>query len=191
MFGVYYFAGAAQGSVALLVVIVLFLQRKGLLEGTVTVEHRHDLGKLLFAFTVFYAYIAFSQYFLIWYANMPEETIFFARRWEGGWTPWSLVLVAAAFVLPFLTLLGRDAKRTRGSLLAGALLVLFARFIDQYWLVLPTVDHEGPHFAWTDLTALLGVGGLFVGVYVLNLARHALLPVGDPYLAHSVRHENV
>jgi hypothetical protein len=190
IFGVYYFAGGIQGACALLVVLVLLLQRKGLLEQAVTVEHLHDLGKLTFAFTVFFAYIGFSQYFLIWYANLPEETAWFLHRW-GEWSGTSLALVALTFVLPFAILLGREAKRNPVILLTGALIVLAGRLVDMYWLVLPTFDTHGPNLAWTDLTALLGVGGAWAWLLCVRLGKHALVPVGDPNLAYALRHENV
>ncbi len=190
MFGVYYFAGAVQGSLALMVVTLYALQSKGLLEKAVTVEHYHDLGKLLFGFTVFYAYIAFSQYFLIWYANIPEETLFFDHRW-GPWEQVSLLLVATGFVLPFFILMARAAKRVPGVMMFGALVVLFARVVDLHWLVLPNFEHHGPHLNWMNLTALLGVGGVFVAAFVRMLAANALVPVGDPYLGAAMRHENV
>jgi hypothetical protein len=190
IFGVYYFAGGAQGVCAFLVVLVLLLQRRGLLEQAVTVEHKHDLGKLLFAFTVFFAYIGFSQYFLIWYANIPEETIWFTRRW-GAWSGVSLWLVALTFVLPFLVLLGREAKRSTAGLLAGAGLVLLGRIVDLYWMVMPTFDQPGPALHWTNLTALLGIGGVWAWLLVARLGKHALVPVGDPHLAYALGHENV
>jgi len=192
IFGVYYFAGAVQGSLAFLIVVAMLLQRSGLLHGVITVEHYHDLGKLLFGFTVFFAYIAFSQYFLIWYANIPEETEWFLHRW-GPWAGLSIALVFFCFVLPFAVLLSRGAKRTAPVLLLGALLVLVGRAIDMYWLVFPSLDHHshGPHVTWMNFTALLGIGGLFVGLFCWRLGKNALVPVGDPLLRSSMGHENV
>ena len=190
IFGVYYFAGGIQGACALLVVLVLLLQRRGLLVQAVTVEHKHDLGKLAFAFTVFFAYIGFSQYFLIWYANIPEETLWFTRRW-GAWSGVSLSLVALTFVLPFVILLSREAKRATAGLLAGAVVVLLGRMVDLYWLVMPTFDQHGPALHWTNLTALLGIGGVWAWSLVALLGKHALVPVGDPNLAYALGHENV
>jgi len=192
MFGVYYFAGAVQGMFAILIVVALMLQRGGLLHGMITVEHYHDLGKLLFGFTVFFAYIAFSQYFLIWYANIPEETEWFLHRW-GPWAGLSISLVFFAFVLPFVVLLSRMGKRNLPVLLVGALLVLVGRAIDMYFLVFPSLDHHGhgPHVTWMNFTALIGIGGLYFGVLCWRLGKHALVPVGDPLLRSSMGHENV
>jgi hypothetical protein len=189
IFGVYYFAGAFQGFLALMIVVGLLLQRGGLLQGVVTVEHYHDLGKLLFGFTVFFAYIAFCQYFLIWYANIPEETFWFTDRW-GQWSGVSVSLIFFTVVLPFVVLLGRQAKRNSAPLLVGALLVLVGRVIDMYWLVMPSLK-VGPAFHWTSIAALVGIGGLFVGTLAWRLGKGALVPVGDPYLRRSLGHENV
>ena len=111
IFGVYFFSGGLLASLALLVLIGMYLRKKGVLNEIITVEHYHDLGKLMFAFTIFWGYMAFSQYFLIWYANIPEETIWYMHRWEGNWKILSLTLVFGHFVFPFLALMTRAAKR--------------------------------------------------------------------------------
>lgn len=189
IFGVYYFAGAFQGFLALLIVVGFLLQRAGLLRGVVTVEHYHDLGKFLFGFTVFFAYIAFCQYFLIWYANIPEETFWYTDRW-GAWSGVSVALIFFTFVLPFIVLLGRQAKRNAAPLLIASTLVLIGRAIDMYWLVMPSLK-VGPAIHWTSIAALVGMGGLFVGTLAWRLGKGALVPVGDPYLRSSLGHENV
>jgi len=194
IFGVYYFAGAFQGVLALLIVVAMLLQRAGLLQGLVTVEHYHDLGKLLFGFTVFFAYIGFCQYFLIWYANIPEETFWFTARWDHGWAPISLAMIAFTFVFPFFWLLSRNVKRHLGALLFAAIVVLIGRFIDVYWMVMPSLDHHhpvGPQLSWTIVTALLGIGGVFVGMLAWRLGKNPLIPIGDPHLRSSLGHENV
>lgn len=193
IFGVYYFSGAAQGMYALLIVVAMLLQRGGLLRGIVTVEHYHDLGKLLFGFTVFFAYIAFCQYFLIWYANIPEETFWFTARWENGWAPLSVAMIFFTFVIPFFWLLSRNVKRHLPALFIAAIIVLIGRVLDIYWLVLPSLDFDsvGPQFSWTTITALIGIGGMYVGMLAWRLSRNPLVPVGDPHLRSSLVHENV
>jgi hypothetical protein len=192
IFGVYYFAGGAQGMFATLILICLLLQRGGMLRGAVTVEHFHDLGKFAFGMTVFFAYIAFSQYLLIWYANIPEETEWYLHRW-GPWAGVSIALIFTTFVFPLLTLMSRHAKRTMPILATGAVMILVGRAVDQYWLVMPAFDHEahGPALSWMYLTALLGVGGLYFGLLALLLGRHPLIPLGDPLLKKSLEHQNV
>lgn len=191
IFGVYYFAGCFQATLAVLIIVALMLQRGGMLHRMVTVEHYHDLGKLLFGFTVFFAYVAFSQYFLIWYANIPEETEWFLHRWNE-WAPLSISLILFAFVLPFFVLLSRVGKRVMPILLFGALLVLVGRVIDMYFLVMPSLDHHGhgPHVTWMNFTALLGIGGFYAGLLSWRLGKNALVPLGDPLLRASMGHEN-
>ncbi|HSG99082.1 MAG TPA: hypothetical protein VLB27_03470, partial [candidate division Zixibacteria bacterium] len=116
IFGVYMFVGSLLAALSFFSLILLMLRGKGVLADKITVEHYHDLGKLLFAFTVFWTYIAFSQYFLIWYGNIPEETEFYHMRWEGSWKIISLLIVFGHFVLPFLALIARGAKRNLGWL---------------------------------------------------------------------------
>ncbi len=192
IFGVYVFSGAFQGALAMLIVATMLLHRGGLLRGVVTIEHYHDLGKLLFGFTIFYGYIAFVQYFLIWYANMPEETFWYLDRWNHGWSGVSLAMIAFSFALPFLWLITRHAKRNLGPLLIGALMVILGRLLDVYWIVMPSLDHHhaGPQLNWVVFTALLGVGGIFVGLMAWRLGKHPLIPIGDPHLRSSLDFEN-
>jgi hypothetical protein len=191
IFGVYIFAGGVVSALSVLALINIQLQKAGLLKSVSTVEHRHDIGKLLFGFTVFYAYIAFSQYFLIWYANIPEETIFYKHRWVGMWKEVSLLLLFGHFVGPFLVLLSRHAKRNSLVLGGVAVWMLFMHWIDMYWLVMPTLDHHGAHFTWIDGAALLATFG--VGAFVL--ARRAtsshLFPIHDPRLPEARAVENL
>ncbi|HVS01782.1 MAG TPA: quinol:cytochrome C oxidoreductase [Thermoanaerobaculia bacterium] len=190
VFGVYFFSGSAVGIFALLIVLALALQRAGALRGVVTFEHFHDLGKLLFGFVVFWAYIAFSQFMLIWYANIPEETAFYAHRWHHGWQTLSIALAVGHFGLPFFLLLLRDVKRHRLGLWAAASWLLVMHWLDLYWLVMPAL-HEDPAFHLLDPLCLLAVGGLFTATLAALLRRPALVPIQDPRLAESMAFENV
>jgi hypothetical protein len=190
IFGVYVFAGSTMGILALLVLLGIAFERRGPLAGVVTAEHYHDLGKLLFAFVVFWAYIGFSQFMLIWYANMPEETIWYRHRLEHGWERVTVALVLGHFVLPFFFLLSRDVKRRRGTLAAAALWLLAMHYVDLYWLVMPAVSESfRPH--WLDLVTLVGVGGLALGAFGWLVRRPALVPVADPRLPESLSFENM
>jgi hypothetical protein len=190
IFGIYVFAGGFASALAALALLTLALQKAGVVKSVSTVEHRHDIGKLLFAFTVFYAYISFSQYFLIWYANIPEETIFYAQRWVGGWKAASLVLVFGHFVIPFALLLSRAGKRSPLVLGLAAGVILFSHWADMYWLVMPVLDAATPRLSWVDLAGLLGpVSALLLWV-AERAAREPLYPVGDPRLREAVRLEN-
>lgn len=191
IFGVYLFSGCAVAIYAALLVLVPALQRSGILADEVNAEHFHDLGKLLFAFVVFWAYIAFSQFLLIWYANLPEETEWFLHRWHGGWQAASVALVLGHFVLPFFYLLPRAVKRRRGPIVVGALWLLAMHAFDLYWLVMPGLHPEGPRPQLLDLLAFLAVGGLFAAALGWSMRRPALVPVRDPRLAESLSFENM
>jgi hypothetical protein len=190
MFGVYVFAGSVVSFLALLIVVVFAAQRAGLLRHAVTVEHYHDLGKLLFAFTVFWAYIAFSQYMLMWYANLPEETAWLLRRQSNGWGWIGLTLVFGQFLLPFAALLSRAPKRRPRMVAAVAAWVLAMHWFDLFWVVIPEVAPQRAVPSLLDLTTLLGLGGVVVAVAVHQMRRHSVVPERDPRLTESLMFEN-
>ena len=190
MFGVYFFAGSFVGFIALLSVVAAAMRRAGLLDTVISAEHRHDIGKFLFAFTAFWAYIAFSQFFLMWYANLPEETIWYKARLEGSWLPVSLLLMAGHFVIPFFFLMGRTVKRKGATLAVGGAWLLGMHFVDLYWQVMPTLHPEGLRPSLLDVAALLAVGGCFVAAASWLMRRQALVPLRDPRLAESLTFEN-
>jgi hypothetical protein len=173
------------------VLVLVLLRRFNLLNDLVGVEHYHDLGKLLFAFTVFWAYIGFSQYFLIWYGNIPEETIFFRHRLEGSWRAASFLLAAGHFVLPFFFLMPRSIKRKPGTLAAGAAWMLVMNYLDVTWLVMPSLHPHGVALGLVDVVCLVGILGLFVGVFARLTAGAPLVPIKDPRLAESLGFENI
>lgn len=188
MFGVYYFAGGFLGSICVLVLITRLGQgEKSAHSDHVSLHHWHNLGKYMLAFTAFWAYIAFSQFMLVWIANLPEEVGYYKLRTEGPWQPVWALLIATHFVLPFFTLLSRELKRqpTRLSLLAG--FILLTCWLDAFWLVTPEF-HAAPVFHWTQVTALLGVGGAAVAFALFRLRGRYAVPVGDPYLEDSLRY---
>ena len=253
MFGIYFFAGGWLGALCLITFMALWFKRMGMLP-EVTVEHLQDMGKFMFAFVVFWTYIAFSQYMLYWYANIPEETVWFLKRTSFGWetVAWSLVIFH--FVLPFLILLPRATKRIAPVLAVMAAWILVVHWVDLWWVAMPAMeaeeaygyeeaaaappaedatalivpaqqeiggyndldgplDPEGmttatpgpgetpattfdvdvvpPALPLLEMVVWLGLFGLFVGVTVLRLRRHALTPYNDPYFADSLRFENV
>jgi hypothetical protein len=178
------------GFIALLSIAAVAVRRAGLLDTVITPEHLHDIGKFLFAFMVFWAYIAFSQFFLIWYGNLPEETIWYKARMEGSWMQVSILLMAGHFGAPFLFLMGRTVKRYGPTLALGGAWLLFMHFVDIYWQVMPTLHPEGVRPSLLDVGALLAVGGCFVAAVGWLMRRQALVPVGDPRLAESLAFEN-
>ena len=191
VFGVYFFAGCIIALLSVLILLVLLLQRFRLLANIVSEEHFHDMGKLLFGFVVFWAYIAFSQYMLIWYANIPEETIWYAHRLQHGWESVSFLLAAGHFVLPFFLLLSRNAKRNHTMLIAATLWLLAMHYVDLYWLVMPSFQSDGLHAHWLDLTTFLSVGSLVFAGLLKLMAKPLLIPVRDPRLAESLSFENL
>jgi hypothetical protein len=191
MFGVYFFAGSWVGFIALLSVVMVAMRAAGLLETIISREHLQDIGKFLFAFTAFWAYISFSQFFLIWYGNLPEETIWFKARMEGSWMTVSLFLMAGHFGVPFFYLMGRAVKRKGWTLAVGGAWLLAMHFLDLYWQVMPTLHPEGFRPSLLDVAALMAVGGCFVASASWLMRRQALVPLRDPRLAESLAFENV
>lgn len=190
MWGVYIFAGSAWSSMALLILVVYTLQTRGYLKGVVTVEHYHIMGKLLLAFTIFWAYIAFSQYFLIWYANIPEETSYFLRRNIESWNYMSTFLTIGHFVLPFIFLLFQAAKRDPKILSKIAMWIIFMQVVDMYIIVLPMLHDKGVHVHWLDLACLVAIGAPLAFFYLQNLGKYPLFPVKDPRLTASLKLTN-
>ncbi len=191
MFGVYYFAGSLVGFFALLPLLVFGLQWSGRMRLAVTTEHYHDLGKLAFGFVVFWAYIAFSQFMLYWYANLPEETHWYMMRTRAGWLLPSVFLIVGHFVLPFLGMMSRSVKRNRILLAIASCWLLFVHWVDLYWLVMPSVDSLRVPLHLMDLSCMVGIGGLYVAMLAVWLRGRSLVPVRDPRLAESLAFENV
>jgi hypothetical protein len=190
IFGVYFFAGSFVGFIALLSVVTVAMQRAGLLDTIVSAEHLHDVGKFLFAFTAFWAYIGFSQFFLIWYANLPEETIWYKARMEGSWMQVSILLVVGHFIAPFFYLMGRAVKRKGTTLALGGAWLLAMHFVDLYWQVMPTLHPDGVRVSLLDVAAFVAVGGTVVAAGSWLLRRQTLVPLRDPRLAESLAFEN-
>lgn len=190
IFGVYYFAGAAVSIFATLSLVSMVLQKKGKLTHSITIEHYHDLGKLLFAFIFFWSYIAFSQFMLIWYANIPEETFWYQPRMYTSWRGLSLLLLFGHCVFPFLCMLSRWTKRIMPLLAFFCVWMLLMHFFDLFWLVMPEFTPTGFSFDITDVVAMLGVGGIFVAAAARAATKVNLIPVKDPALGESLSFEN-
>ncbi len=191
IFGVYYFAGAAVGFLAAVILALIALQKAGYLTATVTSEHYHELGKLLFAFTVFWGYIAFSQYLLIWYANIPEETGWYLSRQQGPWVAVSLILVFAHLLIPFFALMPRGVKRRPALLGFWAAWLLVAHWIDVQYLIMPNLPLSGWPLGLLDVCCTLGMGAIFVAGILLLAGNRSLTPTRDPRLGESLGFENV
>ncbi|MFU8805467.1 MAG: hypothetical protein ACNA8W_16770, partial [Bradymonadaceae bacterium] len=194
MFSIKAFAGLFQSGLALMAIILVFLLRRGLLGGVAGTQQLHDMGKLVFAFTVFYAYIHFSQFLLLWYANIPETAIWYVRRLENGWGPLTLMIPIFKFIVPFLLLLPQDHKKNKNNVLVYVCgLLLFAQLYEVwYWVApYPALDGMyGPLFMYEFLISL-GFIGLFMVIVGRSLASHNLVPMKDPFLHESIPHEHV
>jgi hypothetical protein len=190
MFGVYYFAGCVLAGYSSLALALMWVQSNGRLNATVTREHYHDIGKMMFAFTVFWAYIGFSQFMLIWYADIPEETHWYHWRFEGGWKVVSALLLVCHFVMPFFGLMSRHVKRNKKTLAFWAVWILAIHYVDLFWLIYPNGDGGVP-LGLVDILCLVGVSSLFVGVSARSARGVNLVPTGDPRLADSLAFENV
>lgn len=191
MFGVYFFAGSMMSCIALVIIVLGVLKMKGKLEGVVTAEHFHDLGKLLLSFTIFWAYVTFCQYFLIWYSNIPEETAFYNYRSHGGFEKLGIVLCFGHFLIPFVVLLFRGVKRNYKLLMAVAAWQLVMHAVDLLYMVRPIVHgvHFGEHL-WLDVLGLMGPLGIFLGFVAWRVGTAPLVPVKDPRLHEALAHKN-
>jgi len=181
IFGVYYFSGTMLAALAAATIAIILLHENGYFGTLLRRDHFYSLGALMFAFVNFWAYIAFSQYLLIWYANLPEETFWMTRRWEGGWEFLSLALIVVHFVVPYVGLLAQEAKMNPRRLKIMAIWILFAHFIDLYWLVMPT-HHESFFFGWMEVGFPLLSVGIVLLVFILRYRKTSLIPTGDPKL---------
>lgn len=195
IFGVYFFAGGFLASLALIVLLVIHVRRGNMLRSVITREHFHDLGKLMFGFTIFWAYIGYSQYFLQWYGNVPEETVWYLSRWDGAdgtahWKWISMILIFGQFFLPFFILIFQRVKRNLVMMSVMAIWLLVMHWVDMYWLVLPVLYTQGPHITWIDLGTPLAIGGIILWLFWRSLVANPVVPVGDPKLRQSIEFVN-
>lgn len=204
MWGVYLFAGAALNSMAVIIITATLMQKGGYLKRVVGPEHYHIMGKLLLAFTIFWAYISFSQYFLIWYANITEETSWYLIRNTGGWNTASVVLVFGHFVVPFVVLLQAWLKKNPKLLSIVCAYTLVMHILDHYIIVIPErsvslmnmlpeykhVTTSIPGAFWGDILAFLAVGSGFVFFYLRALTQTATYPHRDPRILESANVSN-
>jgi hypothetical protein len=191
IFGVYVFAQCAVFMFACLILMTLALRSAGLLGQAVTVEHFHDLGKFLFGFIVFWTYIAFAQFFLTWYSNIPDEVAWYHKRWAdngGTWQIISLALITLNFFVPFWFLMSRNIKRRLPLLAVGASCIVVMHIVEAYWIVMPNFGPMEPSFV--DLGCLLGVFGVYMAFVLHGMEEYSLVAVGDPRLPRALEFEN-
>jgi len=188
IFGMYNFAGMFLGGLAALIILLVSVQRLAPVHVFVNEGHLHDLGKLLFAFSSFWAYIWFCQYMLIWYAHVPEETAYFVRRLHGFWEPLFLLNFVLNWAVPFLALLPRAIKRSSSLLWKVSAVVLVGRWLDLYLMIAPPFAGPKPVFGIWECGLMAGATGLFGLLFFRALRKAPLVPIQDPYLLESLHH---
>ena len=192
LFGWYNFASCSAAGVAAITLVVLYLKSNGFLKN-VNEEHYHNLGLFMFGFSVFWAYLWFSQYMLQWYANIPEETIYFVNRLDGR--PLYKILfytnLILCFFFPFLFLMTRAAKRSPAKLVIAALILLVGHWIDYYLMIMPGAGGEHAGIGLTELSITLGFAGCYIFVVLNTLTKASLVPVNDPFANESMVHHTL
>jgi hypothetical protein len=188
IFGLLLIAGEALSALAFLICLLVILSSRPPLADVLTHRHLHDIGKLLLALVMVWAYFSYSQLLVIWSGNLPEEIPWYLNRFAGGWQYIGIALVLLHFALPFALLLSRDLKRDFKLLRAVALLVIAMRFVDLYWMVAP--DFHPGHFtvSWMDFLMPIGLGGIWLALFLWQLPLRPLLPLGDPHLEEALEH---
>lgn len=198
IYGVYYFAGSFWAAISLITILAVSFNEKGLLGKGINKDHYYSLGALMFAFTAFWTYIAFSQFMLIWYANLPEETFWFIPRMTGGWAIVSIGLIVCHFVIPFFLLIQRPSKMNAGRLKFVAIWVLFFHLYDLYWLIYPTYSRiqaeelknealkSSPYFGWIEVSYIILAIGILLTVFSFVGKGKNLIPIGDPKLKRAM-----
>ena len=190
IFGVYFFGGSAMVSMCVITLLAIFLRTKGFLRNIITVEHYHDMGKLSYGFMVFWSYIAFSQFFLIWYANIPEETLFFKEHFFGSWTGVTTLLCVGHFAVPFLLFMSRHVKRNLVLHSIMAIWLVFMHYVDVFWVIMPNVYKSGFSYSIIDFLVFVGIGSLFFGLFFKRINKSFIIPVSDPRINESLSFKN-
>jgi hypothetical protein len=189
LFGWYNFASYNVAGISTILLLVVFLKSQGYLQN-VNENHIHDLGKYMFGFSVFWTYLYFAQFLLIWYGNIPEETVYFKQRWDNGWFKFLFFFnFAINFFLPFLVLMTRKAKRNYPTIVFTALMIVFGHYLDFYLMIMPgAVGAEEAGFGWQEISISLGFIGMFIFVVFSTLTKASLIPINNPYLKESLQH---
>lgn len=191
IFGVYIFAGCSLSFFGTITLITLFMQERGRLTDVVSTEHYHDMGKWIFAFTFFWGYIAFSQYMLIWYADMPEETYWYKMRQVEPWSSLSMLLLIGHFIIPFGGIMSRQMKRNKATLGFWAAYVLLMHYVDLYWVIKPSLFTNELGFSMLDVACFVGLGGLLGAAYVARARGGLIAAIRDPFWNESLKFKNL
>lgn len=189
IYGFIFVAAQAISAMCLMIIVIVFLSGAEPYATIFQKRHFHDLGKLLFAFNMLWAYFDFSQLLIIWSGNQPEEISFYRTRLYGEWGVVAIIVCVFTFALPFLVLLSQDLKRNRNLIWKVALWMLVFRLVDLYWMTRPEFTRSAwPN--WLDIVVPVALIGLWIGFFAMNLKRRPLLPLGDPQLAEAIAHHH-
>ena len=186
MYGVYYFASSAWTTIATLYMVTVLLQRAGPLKDVIKEKQLYFIGSLFFAFTVFYAYIHFSQYFIIWNANIPEETFYYLQREHGAWWQIGLVIIFGHFFVPFLALLRIDVKLIPAYMFTLTVWAWLMNYADMAWNVLPMARPDGYYLTWVDLACMVFMAGLMLKFWIKSFLARPPYPLKDPRLSEGL-----
>jgi hypothetical protein len=187
IFGVLVMGGQGLTALAVLTIVLVWLSRRPPLQNVVQPAHFHDLGNLMLAFTMLWAYFSFSQYLIIWSGNLPHEIEWYQHRSFTSWRLVALALVVGHFALPFVLLLSRSVKRRADTILSVAVWMLIARLIELYWLISPEFHHDGLSLSWMDVTLPLALGSAWLGAFIWQLRGRAILPIHDPQFGETLQ----
>jgi hypothetical protein len=188
MFGLLFLAGQGLNALAFLITVTVILANRKPFSDVITPRHLHDLGKLMLALVMVWAYFSFSQFLIIWSGNLAEEIPWYAERMAGGWQYIALLLMLFHFALPFALLLSREVKRNTRLLSRIAIVIIVMRFVDLYWLVMPDFRKGAFGLSWLDLAAPVALGGIWLWYFSRQLNQRPLLPIRDPNLQEALEH---
>ncbi|MFB5945642.1 quinol:cytochrome C oxidoreductase [Albibacterium profundi] len=188
MFGWYNFAALWVSGLCAITLTIILLKKAGYMNW-VNINHLHDMGKLIFGFSIFWCYVWFAQFMLIWYANLPEETVYFYKRWEPEYKPWFWLNIVINFLAPILILINRSWVRNINVLAGVCIMLLLGHWLDYYLMIMPGTVEQHRGFGLTEIGMAIGFTGLFVYLMLNKLSKHALAPQKHPFLEESLHHQ--
>ncbi|MEO6850992.1 MAG: quinol:cytochrome C oxidoreductase [Mucilaginibacter sp.] len=192
MFGWYNLAGLWVSGIAVMTLVIIYLRKAGYMSW-VTTDHMHNMGLFMFAFSVFWTYLWFAQFLLTWYANIPEESAYFYRRWEPSFKPWFWLNIIINFATPLLVLMSRDSKRYIGTLKTMCIILIIGHWLDYFQMIMPgTIGAKAnwySEFSWIEPGVFIGFAGLFTFILLSTLSKFkSLIPKKHPFLEESLHH---
>jgi hypothetical protein len=189
MFGLLFVAGQGLSAIAFLITVLVLLSYRRPMAEVLTPRHLHDVGKLMLANVMVWAYFSFSQWLIVWAGNLPDEIPWYVERLKGGWQYVAFVLIFGHFALPFALLLSRDLKRNFKLLASIAVFVMAMRIVDVYWQVMPDATKGGSlGVSWVDVAAFVGLGGIWLAYFLVQLEKRPLMPINSADLVETLEH---